>query len=465
MTDNLPHEQDLTRGPIGKQLWSLAWPMMLSIFFYTLYNLVDTYWVSKLSAEAIAAVSISQITLFVMISLGFGLTVGSGVIMAMNIGAKNIPEAERTLGQSFVLSALAGFIFTIIALMFRNQLLVASGASGEIFSPALEYFTITAGGSVLLFILMTIMFAFNSQGDTATLTKLFALSTLVNVILDPIMIFGWSSFPPLGIAGAAYATLISQAVFIIIALRSLSSPKRQVRFRFANLTLKWQSVKKVLDIGIPASITQVIFPIGLAALTYIAALGFSEAGAIAFSLGMRIEFFAYLPAVGFGFGAMAMVGQNIGAGKLDRAREAFFHGVKYAFFGAAGLGILAALFSNVVVAVFTTDPLVTEYARSYMWSVALSYGFLAALMVEATTFQAIGRSWPGFWLFFLRVMIIVLPLSYVLTQIFDFSIYAMWGAIIASNIITSLVGFLWIARSLSHIDLVRTPVHPEHPIL
>src|SRR3989344_9229480 len=104
--------QDLTKGDIRRQLWSLAWPMMLSVFFYTLYNLVDTFWVSKISPEAIAAVSISQIALFVMISFGFGLTIGSGVIMSMHIGAKELQKAERVLGQSFALSAMAGIFFT-----------------------------------------------------------------------------------------------------------------------------------------------------------------------------------------------------------------------------------------------------------------------------------------------------------------------------------------------------------------
>ena len=275
--------QDLTRGDIKKQLWSLAWPMMLSIFFYTLYNLVDAFWVSKLSAEAIAAVSISQITLFIMIALGFGITVGSGVIMSMHIGAKDIKGAERVLGQSFVLAAVAGVFFTIISLLFRTQLLVLSGASGAIFDPALEYFSITAAGSTLFFLLITIMFSFNAQGDTFTLTKLFAVSTLVNTILDPIMIFGWVGFPAMGIAGAAIATLISQALFIVIALRSLSSPKRMVRFHFDNLSFQWESVKKVLNIGIPAALTQVVFPLGLAGLTFITSLGFQEAGAVEFS--------------------------------------------------------------------------------------------------------------------------------------------------------------------------------------
>lgn len=451
--------QDLTKGDIRKQLWSLAWPMMLSVFFYTLYNVVDAFWVSKISPEAIAAVSISQITLFLMASLSMGITIGSGVLMAMEIGAKKIKEAERILGQSFVLAAIAGVIFTAISLIFKNELLVASGAAGAIFAPALEYFTISAAGSVLFFILITIMFAFNSQGDTLTLTKLFAISTGVNVILDPLLIFGGYGVPASGISGAAYATLISQAVFIILAIRSLMGKHRIIKFHFSNLTLNLESVKKVLVIGVPASLTQVINPIGIAALTFITALGFKEAGAIAFSLGFRIEFFAFLPAIGFGFAAMAMIGQNIGAGNKQRAKEVFDKALKYSFSAATAIGVLAAVFAGYLIAVFTTDPRVMEYALWYTWTVALTYGFLAAAMVEANAFQAIGRSWPGFWIFFLRYLAISLPLSYIATQVLGFGILGVWLSLVAGNIISAAVGYFWIRKNLEKFDPKHASAH------
>jgi putative MATE family efflux protein len=452
---------DLTTGPIGKQLWSLAWPMMLSVFFYTLYNIVDAFWVGKLSAEGIAAVSISQITQFLMISLGFGITAGSGVIMSMDIGAKNKPEAERVLGQSFVLMTIVGLFFTVLSLVFRTQLLALSGASGSIFEPALEYFTVISAGSILFFILVTIMFAFNAQGDTFTLTKLFAISTLVNVILDPAMIFGWWGFPAMGIAGAAYATLISQAVFIVMALRSLSSPKRMIQFHFRNLSFRWESVKRVLKIGIPAALTQVINPIGIAALTVIAAQSFHEAGTIAFSLGFRVEFFAYLPAVGYGFGAMAMMGQNIGAENLPRTKEVLRKALMYASGVALVLGLVAAVFARQIIGVFTTDPVVTEYALLYLRIVPLSYCFLAAMMVEASAFQAVGRSWPGFWIMFIRFIAISIPLSYVGTILLGLPIVSVWGALVVGNVIAAAAGYLWIWSILNKFDFteVEETVH------
>lgn len=433
--------------------------MMLSIFFYTLYNLVDTYWVSKISDEAIAAVSISQITLFMMISLGFGITVGSGVIMAMHIGAKNKDEAERVLGQSFVLSALMAVFFTGIALIFKKEFLTMSGAQGAIFDPAQEYFVIVSAGSVLMFVMMAIMFAFNSQGDTNTLTKLFALSTGINIILDPLLIFGYKDIvPAMGISGAAVATLISQFVFMIVAIKSLSSDKRMIQFKFSNLTVRWESVKKILNIGLPAALTQVIFPIGLGVITYIVSLSFKEAGAIAFSLGFRIEFFAYLPAAGFGFGAMALMGQNMGAKNMARTKESFNKAVVYAFLSATGLGVVAALFASPIIQIFTDDPTVMDYAQSYMWTVALSYGFLAAMMVEANAFQSINKSWPGFWIFLLRVGILAIPLSYILTNVFNYSIWSVWLAIIIGNMASAIVGFFWIKGSLNKFNLEEVPV-------
>ncbi|WP_306640084.1 MATE family efflux transporter [Sanyastnella coralliicola] len=445
------HDQDLTQGSIPKQLWSLSWPMMLSMFFYTLYNFVDTYWVSEISDEAIAAVSISQISLFVMISLGFGITVGSGVVMAMHIGAKDQVEAERVLGQSFVLSALMAAFFTLLSLIFADQFLTLSGASGEIFEPAKEYFLIVSSGSVLLFLMMAVMFAFNSQGDTTTLTKLFALSTAINIVLDPLLIFGYGPLPAMGISGAATATLVSQSVFLIVAIRKLMSPNRPIRFKFSNLNVKWESVRRVLRIGFPAALTQTIFPMGLAAITYITTLKFMEEGAIAFSLGFRMEFFAYLPAAGFGFGAMALMGQNIGAQNFTRTKEAFNKAVSYAFLSATGIGVLVALFASPLIGVFTDDPTVTEYAQAYMFTVSLSYGFLAALMVIANAFQSIDKSWPGFWIFLLRVVGISIPLAYVFSVVMDFSIWSVWLAIVIGNIVPAAVGYVWIRRKLKEL--------------
>jgi putative MATE family efflux protein len=453
--------RDLSEGNLLSHIWALAWPVMLSMFFQTLYNATDAYWVSKLSADAVAAVSISQITLFVMISLSMGITVGSGVLMAMAIGRKDIVEAERILGQSFVLSAFAGVLFTAVSLAFRQSLLGASGATGGIMPLALEYFTIIAGGSMLMFLLFPIFFAFNSQGDNKTVTLLFVGSTAINAALDPLLIFGWAGFPALGIAGAAYATLFSQALVLVAGLIILQKANMQVAFRFSRLGLRWASIKEVLNIGFPAALTNVVGPLSLAALTAIIADRFREAGAISFSIGFRAEFFAYLPAVGFGVSALALLGQNTGARRFDRVFSAHRLSLAMAFGAATLLGLLAVAFRDPIIGIFTADPQVSGYARAYFLTVPFSYGLFAVVFVEIMALQGIGRSWSGFLLALLRAAVVV-PAAWLLLLVLRLPLAAGWLAVAAVNAVMAGIGYLLVKGNLRTLQ-ARPPAWDDSP--
>ena len=448
------HGQDLTKGNIPRQLWSVAWPMMLSMFFHTLYNLVDAFWVAKISSEAIAAVSISQISLFVMVSLAMGISIGSVVLMGMSMGAGDKEEAERILGQAYVLAAITALFFTAFALVFRTEFLTLSGAIGEIFPLALPYFTITAVGSILIFLMMTTSSAFNTQGDNFTPTKLFALSTLINTILDPLFIFGYGVIPAMGIDGAAYATLVSQALFLVLALRVLAGDQMMVRLRFSNLRMRWQSVKRVFEIGIPASITQTLNPLAFSMTMAIVSGAFLEAGATAFSIGFRIEFFAYIPAIGFGFGSMAMMGQNIGAGNKQRVRKIFSTTVSCGAATALVLGLITFALAPLIVEVFTTDATVTAYTLQYFSIVPFGYAFSAVAFIVVSTFQGLGRSWPGFWITIGRV-VTTLTLAAVSVSTFSLPIWSVWLSISLGGVMTSIVGYLWARRVVAHLDVTQ----------
>jgi putative MATE family efflux protein len=443
--------RDLSTGNLLSHLWALAWPIMLSMFFQTMYNAVDAFWVGRLSADAVAAVSISQITLGVMISLSIGITVGSGVLMAMAIGRRDIRDAEQVLGQSFVLSAIAGGFFTALSLALRRPLLSASGAAGTIMAPALEYFTIIAGGSLLLFLLFPVFFAFNSQGDNKTVTLLFAASTAVNAILDPVLIFGWAGFPAMGIAGAAWATLFSQALVLVAGLLILNKADMSVHFRFARLGMRWASVRKVLDIGLPAALTNVLGPLSLAALTAIIAGRFREAGAVGFAIGFRAEFFAYLPAVGFGVAVLALLGQNTGARRFDRVRGSHHLSLLLSFGAATLLGLLAAAFRNPLIALFTSDPQIAAYAGAYFLTVTFSYGLFAVAFVEIMSLQGIGRSWRGFLLALLRVVLAV-PAVYLLLLPLRLPLWSGWLAVALVNLLMAAAGYLLVRGSLRGLE-------------
>ena len=461
--------RNLTGGSIRHLSWSLAWPVMLSIFFHTLYQLVDAFWVSRISDAAIAAVTVSQITLFVMISLTIGITVGSGVLMATCIGRRDLPEAERILGQSFVLNILAAAFFTAMALAFRRPLLTLTGATGDILPLALEYFTIVTGGSVLVFVFFAVIFGFNSQGDNTTVTWLFAISTTLNAILDPLLIFGELGLPAMGVRGAAVATILSQVVLVVAGVTLLKVRNMLVRFRFRNLVLRWRSVRQVLKIGFPAALTNMLNPAGLAVLNKLVALTFLEAGVVGLSIGFRIEFFSFLPAIGFGVAALALIGQNLGGGRLDRARLSWRTNMLAAFALGSLVGLGAVAVRGLIVQVFTADPLVIAYGRSYLITVPFTYGVVGALFVIVSAFQAMGKSWRGFAVYALRVGIMLGAALLVTrgpgTAGQPAPIVAVWLAIVAANLIAFAFGYLLLRRTFARLPAVPPPRpgRPQHP--
>lgn len=342
------------------------------------------------------------------------------------------------------------FFFTALALTFGAEFLTLSGAIGDIFPLGLSYFNITAAGSILTFLMMTTSTAFNAQGDNFTPTKLFALSTLVNTLLDPMFIFGFGVIPAMGIDGAAYATLISQSVFLALALKVLASEQMMVRLRFSNLRLRWESVKRVLNIGIPASLTQTLNPIGFSLMMAIVSGTFLEAGAAAFSIGFRIEFFAFIPAIGFGFGSMAMIGQNIGAGNKRRAQEILNTAVLLGAGAAFAFAVTAYVLAPLIVEAFTTDATVTAYTLQYFRIVPFGYAFFAMTFIVASTFQGLGHSWPGFWITVGRVGTMLI-LANVFVAKLSLPIWSVWLAIALGGVLASIAGLIWIRLVVAHL--------------
>ena len=425
---------------------------MLSMFFQTLYSAVDAVWVGRISPDAIAAVGISQITLFIMLSATLGISVGSGVIMAMAIGRRDTPEAGRILGQSFVLNFGAAIVFTTIALLLRTQLLTATGATGTIMPLAKQYFTITAGGSVLMFVFFAVVFGFNAQGDNRTVTILFATSSVLNSILDPALIFGWWIFPEMGIRGAAIATLTSQFVMLVLGLVFLAYRPMMIKFRIRNLNARWSSVRRVFSIGLPAAITNMMAPIAFGVLTAVIASAFKEPGAVAFAIGFRVEFFGFLPAVGFGVASLALIGQNLGAKDIVRARASYRTAIIFAFTLGTIIGAGAAILSRLVVRIFTDDPLIGEYARSYLRTVPLTYGVYAVSFVAISSFQALGKSWSGVLINAIRLSLL-LGLGIAISRASVPNIRELWWVVIGANIVSAVVGFLLLQRRFRNIVL------------
>jgi len=189
----------------------------------------------------------------------------------------------------------------------------------------------------------------------------------------------------------------------------------------------------------------------LAALTAIISARFHEAGAISFSIGFRAEFFAYLPAVGFGVAALALLGQNAGARRFDRVRSAYRSSLLLAFGAATLLGVLAALFRNPIIGIFTVDPLVAGYSRAYFLTVPFSYGLFAMIFVEILSLQGVGRSWTGFLVSLARICIAI-PAAYMFLHVLRLPLITAWLAIVGANALMAIAGWRWVRSSLRGLE-------------
>jgi Na+-driven multidrug efflux pump len=220
-------------------------------------------------------------------------------------------------------------------------------------------------------------------------------------------------------------------------------------------------VNKVLNIGFPAALTNVVGPLSLAALTAIIAERFREAGAISFSIGFRAEFFAYLPAVGFGVSALALLGQNTGARRFDRVRGAHRLSLALAFGAATLLGLLAVGFRDTIIGIFTTDPQVIGYASAYFLTVPFSYGLFAMVFVEIMALQGIGRSWGGFLLALLRAAVVV-PAAYLLLLVLRLPLITGWLAVAAVNALMAALGYRLVRGNLQSLE-TQPPAWSDAP--
>ena len=247
---------------------------------------------------------------------------------------------------------------------------------------------------------------------------------------------------------AAFATIISQVLLVIAGITMLHQRNMMVKFRFRNLVFRLHSVRQVLAIGFPAALTNLLNPAALAALNSLVALTFLEAGVVGLSIGFRIEFFSFLPAIGFGVAAMAMIGQNIGGGRPDRARKSYYTALTFAFCIGSAVGLGAVLGRIPIVDVFTDDPVVTGYTRSYLAMIPFTYGIVAALFVVVSSFQGLGKSWRGFAVSATRMAILVGgTLLVTRAGAFGGSITGVWWTIVAANLIAFAFGYLLLRRT------------------
>ncbi len=429
--------RDLTEGNVIKNVFTVALPMMAGNLFQMVYNLIDTFWVGKLGKEAIAAVSFSFVLVFILISIAGGLAGASSITVAQYFGARDYKRLKTTISIAIWFIGGTAFILSMIGLGFSSTFIGMLHPAPSVFPLANRYFRIIMGGVPFMFLFFVLSGILRGLGNAVIPMKVGLVSNIVNMILDPLLIFGLFFFPRLGVAGAAYATVISRIGAAMYLLWRLFNGKFGFSFTLGDIKADIEIIKNILRIGIPSSLTQFFVSIGRSIIIRIVAQ-FGTATVAGYGIGGRLDSAFFMIFMGLGNGVSAFVGQNVGRGRYDRVTKGVIRIGLIAMAISTVLAIFVFLFAPYLIYVFNTDPSVVKEGTIYLRTLAFFYMFIGFQFIIGSAFQGAGDATTTMFLsgtsVALRVILAMLLSKYIGAK-------GAWIGLGLSWMITSSIGF------------------------
>jgi putative MATE family efflux protein len=426
----------LTDGPITGSLLRLAWPVMLSNLFQTLYNFVDRFWLARLGAVEIAALALSWPLIFLVLSIGSGVTIAGTALVAQYTGARRPEEANLAAGQVVGFTTLLALLLASAGFFVARPVLTLMGGESDLIAAAATYLRIIYAGIPLMFGTFVVTALLNGVGDTVTPMILMGVSVGLNLVLDPFLIFGWGPFPAWGIAGAAAATVFSRGLLALAGLLWLFSGHLGIHIRPRHLRLRWGLIRRIVSIGGLASIGQTGTALGFTimngALARIGTVVLS-----AFGIGNAFVSIVLMPAMGLGQATATMVGQNLGAERPDRASRSVWAGIGI----SSTILVIAAVFVLILrrhlIGFFLSDPEVLAVGDEMLFLLALTFPFMGIIQVIMGTYQGAGHTFYSMFFGLFRLWALRVPLVFVLGFAFHMGASGVWWAMLASNLATA----------------------------
>lgn len=448
----------LTTGPVVGTLLSLALPMMVGIVGMVAFNLVDTFFVGRLGTLQLAAMSFTFPVVLVVSSIARGLGVGVSSVLARAIGAGDYHRIQRLTTDGLVLSLLVVSTFVFTGLFTIEPLFRLLGAGDDIMPLIKTYMSIWYWGMPFVVIPMVGNNAIRATGDTRTPSLIMIVAILINIVLDPVLIFGPGPFPRLELAGAAIATVIARAVTLVVSLLVLWRREKMLSFEMPRLQEVLESWKRILFVGIPAAGTLIIIPLATGIVTRLVSAYGAESVA-GFGVASRIEMFAGTPVIALSMVLIPFIGQNLGAGKLERIQR----GIKYSRLFALlwGLVLLFVFLpaSRPIAAIFNNNSAVIEATSLYLLFVSVSYGAQGVFQLISSAFNALNKPLHAAGLSILRVFVLYVPLAALGS--FWFGLKGIFAAVTLANLVVGVVSYFWMRGSLKTLGGRNSSIVPE----
>ncbi len=438
-------ERDFTSEKLGRAIFLLSVPMVLEMAMESVFAIVDIFFVSKLGAETVAVVGITESLMTVIYALGIGLGTAATAVVSRRIGEKDPKAASRAAGQAILTGAAISLFLAIPSMIFYRDILRLMGVSSESIAEYGGYTLIIMGTNIVIMLLFINNAIFRSSGDAAISMRVLWFANIINIILDPILIFGWGPVPALGVEGAAIATSIGRGLGVLFQFYLLFRGKHRIRLNLRSLVPDWALIRNLVRLSAGATGQYLIATSSWIILVRIISLFGSQAVA-GYTIAIRVMVFMLLPSWGISNATSTLVGQNLGAKRPDRAeRSVWITGyVNMVFLGL--IGLVLALIPYSFIRLFINDPEVVRYGAECLR--IMSYGFVAygLGMVLVGTLNGAGDTVTPTWINFFCYWILEIPVAYLLSVTFGWKETGVFVSILAAETAMTLLALYFVRR-------------------
>jgi putative MATE family efflux protein len=430
----------LTEGPIGRILVKMLLGMLVGHVAMTIFNLTDTFFVAKLGTEPLAAMGFTFPIIFTVMSLIFGLGIGTSSVISQAIGKEDFHKAQQLTTHALLLGFVLSIVLSILGYYFCEDIFYLMGARGQTLKLTMTYMNIWFIGMPFVAIPMMGNNALRATGDTTTAGLIMGGGSLVNLVLDPIMIFGLFGFPRWGIAGAAIATLFGRAFALVCSVGVLYYSKKLLCFERLKVAQVLASWRQLVYIGVPAALTGALGPLSAAVITKLVS-GYGDEAVAAAGAGAKIDSITIMVLASLGSVLMPFVGQNFGAGRMDRVRTA--HRWVYGFaitWGFLMYGVVI-LFASPIARVFSNDPEVVKIIRVYLLITPVCLGMAGLWRIVSGAFNGLHQPMHSAALNLVALLVLLLPCVMIGSAMGGLN--GLFAGMAVGNILAGFVSIIW----------------------
>jgi putative MATE family efflux protein len=437
--------RDLTSAPLGRAILLLAIPMVTEMIMESVFAVVDIYWVSRLGADALASVNLTESMVAIVFAVAAGLSTGAMAVVSRRIGEKDPAGAARATVQVILLGVVVSALFGAAGVMFGPQLLKIMGGAPAAVAIGSGYARTLLGGSVTIVLLFLINAAFRGAGDAAVAMRTLWLANGINILLGPFLVFGWGPFPRLGVTGAAVATTIGRGIGVLYQLRALRRGRGLLAVRREHLRLDLPVMGNILRISGSGVVQVLVGMTSWSALVRILAT-FGSNVLAGYGLAMRVVMFAILPSWGLANAAATLLGQNLGAGHPERAERAVRRAAVYNFFFLGGVGLVLVALAPRVIGIFTQEAEVLFHGVRALRVVGAGFLFYGYGMVYNQAFNGAGDTRTPTLLNLFCFWLWEIPIAYLLARVFGLGPTGVFASITIAFSTLAVLAWLFFRR-------------------